>query len=253
MLPTLNIGSFVFPTAGLVYIFGTWLGLSLVERTAKKIGVDAEVSYGLAVTAVLVGFIGARLTFVVQYWPAFQESPLNIIWPLTSGFNIAGGLFFGVAGGFFYGRYKQVSWPITLDALVPGMVFGLMIVSLADFLAGPGLGTLTSIPWGISQYGIRRHPVQIYELLVGAAALLVWWRTIEKRTYAGQLFLLTTAVYAAGRLFTDAFRDNAWTTNNGLHIVQIICFVIVIICLFFLGLYSEREMATIEEKQLDTE
>ncbi len=245
MFPTLNIGSFVFPTAGLVYIFGTWLCLSLVERTAKKIGANSEVTYGMAVTAVLVGFIGARLTFVFQYWPAFQASPLNIIWPLTSGYNLLGGLFFGAVGGFFYGRYKQVSWLNTLDALIPGIVLGLMVVSLADFLAGPGFGTLTSVPWGISQYGIRRHPVQIYELMVGGLALLVWWVSVEKRPYAGYLFLLTTAVYSAGRLFVDTFRDNAWTTGSGLHIIQIICFLIVMGCLFLLGYYSEKNVSTV--------
>ena len=240
MFPTINLGSFVFPTAGLVYIFGTWLCLSVVERTAKRVNAPVDTTYGLAVTAVLVGFIGARLTFVFQYWPAFQESPLNIVWPLTSGFNVFGGLIFGVLGGFFYGRYKQVSWPNTLDALIPGMVLGLMVVSFADFLAGPGFGTLTSMPWGISQYGIRRHPVQIYELIVGGTALLVWWSVAKKRLYPGQLFLVTTAVYSVGRLFVDAFRDNAWITSNGLHIIQIICFVIAILCLFFLGYFSDK-------------
>ncbi|MCB9008830.1 MAG: prolipoprotein diacylglyceryl transferase [Ardenticatenaceae bacterium] len=63
-----------------------------------------------------------------------------------------------------------------LDALLPGVVFGLMMASLADFGGGPGFGSLTAVPWGVTQYGVRRHPVQLYELFVGALALLAWWR-----------------------------------------------------------------------------
>ncbi len=245
MFPTLNLGPFVFPTAGLVYIFGLWLALSLVEWSAKKTDVSAETTYGVAVTAVIAGFVGARLTFVFQYWPAYQENPLSIIWPLTSGFNLLGGLLFGLIGAFFYGRYKQVSWPHTLDALIPGIIAGLVVVSLADFLGGPGLGTMSNMAWGITQYDIRRHPVQIYELLVGGLALLVWWLRLEKRAYPGQLFLLTTAVYATGRLFVDAFRATPWTTPSGLHIIQLLSFLIVIICLLLLGNFTEKE----EEKE----
>ncbi len=241
MLPTLSIGPFVFPTAGLVYIFGAWLTLTLVERAAKRLNIPIDVTYGIAVAALFGSIIGARLTFVFQYWPAYQENLINIVWPLTSGFNVPAGLFFGIVAGFFYGRYKKANWLPTLDALIPGIILGLMVVSLADFLAGPGFGTLTTLPWGISQFGIRRHPVQIYELLVGGLALLIWWSTIDKRVYPGQLFLLTSTTYSAGRLFVDAFRDNPWTTSNGLHIIQIVCFVIMVLGLFLLGFFSDEE------------
>ena len=77
----------------------------------------------------------------------------------------------------------------TLDALAPVFVGGLMVASFADFLGGPGFGTPTNMPWGISNFGISRHPVQLYELLVGLLALLVWWLLRQRRAYAGQLFL----------------------------------------------------------------
>lgn len=248
MFPTLSIGPFVFPTAGLVYIFGAWLTLTLVERAAKRLNTPVDVPYGVAVAALFGGFIGARLAFVFQYWPAYQENLINIVWPLTSGFNAPAGLFFALVAGFFYGRYKKANWLTTLDALAPGIILAVMVVSLADFLAGPGFGTLTAVPWGISQFGIRRHPVQIYELLVGALALLVWWSTIEKRTYPGQLFLFTITTYSAGRLFVDAFRDNPWITGGGLHIIQIICFIIMVVGLFLLGYFSDEAKRTPSEK-----
>ena len=117
----------------------------------------------------------------------------------------------------------------TLDALAPGLILGFMVISLADFLGGPGYGTLTAVPWGLSQYGVRRHPVQLYELLAGVLALFVWWRMVDGRRYAGQLFLITITIYSATRLFLDVFRDNTWITAAGYHGWQIVAFAAMLL------------------------
>ena len=238
MFPTINVGPFIFPTAGLVTIFGVWLCLGLVERAARWLRLNTEATYALAATAVFAGLIGARLTFVVLYWPAFQENLLSILWPLTSGYNVWGGLVVGLVVAIFYGRAKQLPPAATLDALAPGLVAGLIVVSLADFLAGPGFGTLTNLPWGIDLFGLYRHPVQIYEIIVGVLALLLWWWLAGRRAFAGQLFLATAAIYSGGRLFVDAFRANAWLTGSGWHLLQIISVVAMLTSLLLLARLS---------------
>lgn len=241
MFPTLNIGGLVFPTAGLIIILGIWLSLTLVERSADRLSQNRELIYGVAATAAFSGFVGARITFVVQFWSAFSGNLLSIIWPLNSGYNVWGGVIIGIVGAFFYARAKQLRPLPTLDALIPGLVFGLMVVSLADFLGGPGYGSLTAVPWGVSQYGIRRHPVQLYELLVGVLALFTWWRVTQQAKIAdGRPFLFTIAVYSAGRLLVDAFRDNAPVLGDGYHLVQIGSLLILLAALFFISRSIER-------------
>lgn len=238
MYPTLNIGPFVFPTTGLVLIFGAWLCLTAVEKAAERLEQDAPTVYAVAVVGLFAGFIGARLTFVLQYWPAFQENLLGIVWPLTSGYNPLGGLIIGMVAALFYGRSKNLPLAATLDAFTPGLILGVMVISLADFLGGPGYGTLTAVPWGFSQFGVRRHPVQLYEIMAGFFTLLIWWRLVPQRQFAGQLFLTAVAFYSATRLLFDAFRDNTWVLENGYHGWQIVSFGIMIICLFFLARLS---------------
>lgn len=244
MYPAINIGPLVLPTAALIYLIGVWILLSLGERLARLLSLDEEVFTALITTGLIAGFIGARLTFVALYWSAYQENLLGIIWPLNSGFSAAGGLFFGGAAMFFYGRYKHLPAAATLDALAPLLVGGLMIVSLADFLGGPGFGTPTSVPWGISNFGISRHPVQLYELLVGALALLAWWLLHSRVAYDGQLFLVTTAVYCFGRLFVDAFRADAWISSGGWHITQILCLLATLTALFLLMRHMPQAEST---------
>lgn len=242
MLPALNIGPFVFPTAGLTIILGTYLALGLVERAARRLRQPVEPYYGLAVTSLLAGLIGARLVFVGLYWSAFQENLLSIVWPLNTGYHVGGGLFFAAAAAFFYGRFHQLPPAQTLDILAPGLLTALMVVSLADFLAGTGYGTLTTLPWGINFFGVRRHPVQLYELLLGIEALTLWFsRSQRPLPHAGYLFLLVTAVYATGRLFLDTFRATAWLTPSGWHGLQLLTLLIALTCLGLLAAWSKKE------------
>ncbi len=242
MLPYLNLGPIGLPTAPLVYLLGVWLALFAVDRAARRLGQEPEPIYGVAAAMLLGGFVGARLVFVALYWSSFDDNLLGIVWPLTSGYHAAGGVVIGLAAGFFYGRWRRLAlWP-ALDALAPGLIVFLMAVSLADFLGGAGYGSLTSMPWGITQFGVRRHAVQLYEVAAGLAALGVWWAATSPRLDGGtgRPFLLAVAVYAAGRLFVDAFKETTPLTSGGFHLVQIVALVIVLSMLLLLARRSSR-------------
>ncbi len=236
MLPYINLGPIGLPTAPLIYILGAWLALYAVDRAARRLGQAPEPVYALATLAVLAGFIGARLAFVLLHWSSYDDNLLGIIWPLTSGYNAAGGMFIGAAAAFFYGRWRRLPlWP-ALDALAPGLLVFLMAVSLADFLGGAGYGSLTAMPWGIDVFGVRRHAVQLYEVAAGAAALGVWWAVTSPRRVgrAGRPFLLAVAVYAAGRLFVDAYRENA-IVFDGYHTIQLVSLAALVVALIMLA------------------
>ena len=246
MLPYLNLGPIGLPTAPLVYLFGMWLALYAVDRAARRQGQEPEPLYALASAALLAGFVGARLTFVLVHWSSFDDNLLGIIWPLTSGYSAGGGVLIGAATAFFYGRWRRLSlWP-TLDMLVPGLIVFLMAVSLADFLGGAGYGSLTSMPWGINQFGVRRHAVQLYEMAAGLAALGAWWTATSPRYRGanGRPFLLAVVVYSAGRLFVDAFKETTPLTTSGIHVVQVVALVLTLLGLVMLARPVEERAAS---------
>lgn len=245
MLPYLNIGPVGLPTAPLIYLLGTWLSLYAVDRAARRLGRDPERHYALASVALLGGFIGARLVFVLLHWSSYDDNLLGIVWPLTSGYNAAGGVLIGLAAAFFYGRWRDLQfWP-TLDVLAPGLIVFFMAVSLAEFLGGAGYGSLTSLPWGINQFGVRRHAVQLYEVLAGMVALAVWWAATAPRFrgVGGRPFLVAVAAYAAGRLFVDAFKETTPLVGGGFHLVQLVALAAVLVALFLLSRLSAAETA----------
>ena len=236
MYPALRLGGLVLPTAPLTFIIGAWAALALIEQTARKLLPEqAEKVYSLTSIGLFSGIIAARVAFVITHWSAYQSNLLGIIWPINAGFNVWVGLLTGVAVAFFYGRFHQLDPATALDTLTPGLLIGLITISLSDFLGGPGYGTLSNLPWAINLFGLRRHPVQIYEIIIGLAALGLWWRSSQRRIFTGQLFLTTFALYSAGRLLVDAFRDNAPLTSEGYHIIQIISLTILLMALFLLA------------------
>jgi prolipoprotein diacylglyceryltransferase len=73
-------------------------------------------------------------------------------------------------------------------------------------------------------------------MLIGGLALLTWWRVSQKPVHVvGRPFLFSTAVYCAGRLFVDAFRDRAWVIGEGYHGLQIVALLILLVALFQIG------------------
>ena len=242
MQPTISLGPLVLPTAGIIYIIGIWVALSVVERAAKRLELEAEATYSMAAVSIAAGFIGARAAFVILHWTAYRSNLSAIIWPLNSGFEMWAGILFALLAGVFYGRTKQLPGAATLDALAPGFISLFIIISLADFFGGPGYGIESRLPWALDVFGIKRHPVQIYEIIFGIAALLSWFTFINRRTFDGQLFLITLAIYSGGRLFIDAYRANTWLTSGGFHILQLISLGVLLIAIYFLGRgYIEKE------------
>lgn len=241
MLPTINVGPLVISSASLVYILGIWIALLAIEKAAGLLKLHVPWTYNLATIGLAGGFVAARLAFVATYWNAYRENLLGIVWPLTSGFNLWAGLLVGCFAAFFYLRARNLEPWATLDALAPGLLVGLMTISLADFLGGPGYGVQTDLPWTISLFGIQRHPVQIYELLVGIVALGTWSIYHKRADFSGQLFLIATVVYSAGRLLVDAYRANAIVTDGGYHAVQLVSLLVVLCAMVILMRNSTRQ------------
>ncbi len=246
MLPYLNLGSFGLPTGPLLYLLGIWLALWAVDRAARRLSarrvgagepaLDPERFYALAATALLAGFAGARLTFILLHWSSYDDNLLGIIWPLNTGYNAAGGVLIATAAAFFYGRWRRLSLWLSLDVLAPGLLVFLIAVSLADFLGGAGYGSLTNMPWGITVFGVRRHAVQLYEALAGVVALGAWWAATSSRVppLAGRPFLWATIAYTAGRLLVDAYRENA-ALVSGFHVTQIAALGVLLLALVALA------------------
>ncbi|HEV7226798.1 MAG TPA: prolipoprotein diacylglyceryl transferase family protein, partial [Pirellulales bacterium] len=59
---------------GMMLLLGVSSGVALAAYRARRLGLDPEMIFSLAFWLFLAGIVGARLFYIVEYWPQFQRS-----------------------------------------------------------------------------------------------------------------------------------------------------------------------------------
>ncbi|MEM7802253.1 MAG: prolipoprotein diacylglyceryl transferase family protein [Chloroflexota bacterium] len=234
MLPFISLGPLAIPSKPLIIIIGVYLSLSMLEMAAGRLKLNREAAHELGSSSVIAGFVGARLVFVLLNWSAFSRNLISIAWPLTFGYNLWAGLIIGILFYRLIAYRKSLNFIAYLDPLAAAASTFLITLSLADWLGGPGFGAPAEI------LGLRRHPVQAYEMVVGSVALGAWWWFQREQLPAGRLFGLTAAVISAGLLITIPFRGNPWLIGSGWHVGQLITLVTMITSLLYISLLTSK-------------
>ncbi|MCS7010345.1 MAG: prolipoprotein diacylglyceryl transferase [Anaerolineales bacterium] len=226
MFPILQLGPLALRTPGLLLLLGLYLGLSLAERRLPRRGApDANQLYNLFLIAVGVGLVTARLAFIVQNPALFRGSWLNWLALDARLLDPWTGITLGLLAALVYGQRKRLSFWETLDAFTPVAATLAVFLGLAHLASGNAYGLPTSLPWGIELWGAKRHPTQIYEILL-ALGMLAWlWPRFQQETRPGTLFARFLTAYAAATLFIHAWRADSTLVTGGFRLEQILAWL----------------------------
>jgi len=231
MFPILQIGPLALQTPGLILLVGLWLGLVLSERVAPRFQAKPNDVYNLVFVALITGVIGARVSFVIQNYEVFLQSPLNIISLNPGLLDPLGGVAFGLISALIYGSRKKIAWWPTLDAITPFLCVMMIAYGLSNLASGNAFGAETSFPWGIDLWGAVRHPTQVYYILAGFIILgIVWPRLGDPRTFQrvpGETIVGFLALSAGAWLFIEAFRGDSSVLPNGVRTTQIFAWLLL--------------------------
>ena len=231
MFPILQIGPAAVQTPGLILILSLWIGLTVAEKLAHRFNTQPNDLYNIIFNALIFGVIGARFTYVLQYSEIFLEAPLNIFSLNPGLLDPVSGVAFGILAAIIYGNRKKLPLWSTLDALVP--LFGVLVIgiSLSNLASGNGFGSETNLPWGLHLWGVKRHPSQIYESLMGVIILWIVWpkkrKTLFNKNLAGEKFLIFLALSAGARIFLEAFRGDSIILINNIRTLQVISWFVL--------------------------
>ena len=239
MLPIVQIGPFAMQTPGLALLLGIWLGLTLAERLAPHFGANANDIYNLTFSALLAGIIGARLSYVLQFPQAFIASPLSLISLNPALLDPSGGAVIGAFAALIYGNRKKLALWSTLNALTPLLAVTAVAIGVSHFASGDSFGMQTDLPWGIELWGLKRHPSQIYEVIL---AVLILWAILPKKQggpkrgpeLSGRTFWYFLSLSAGARLFLEGFRGDSLTMANGMRIAQMVAWIVLAASLWML-------------------
>ena len=193
------------------------LGTFLAVNEGKRRGIDPEHILNLIILVVPLGFLGARLYYVIFKWDYFGKNPSEIFAVWHGGLAIHGALIFGTAAAYFYIRRNRLDfWRLT-DVLAPSIVLGQALGRWGNFFnqeahGGPvGYEFISRFPEFIQRgmfiEGQFYHPTFLYESLwnmgVFVVLLLFRRRGIAKK---GDIFLGYIVLYSLGRLVIESLR-----------------------------------------------
>ena len=210
MFPVIDLGPFAIQAPGLILILSFLLGTWLIGRLAKALGTNGDVIENSLLVGLVAGILSARIGFFLQNPAIFTANPLSLFSLTPTMLNPSFGLLAGVLGAYITAQRNHLPlWP-TLDTLTPMVVTIFIGLHLANLANGNAYGLPTNLPWGFQLWGILRHPVQIYAIIL-AFGLTAWllFRTkgLTETGYmrSGVLVLTTLAALAATTIFTRTF------------------------------------------------
>ena len=247
MLPFIRLGPFTLQAPGLALLVGVWIGSSLSEKEAVKLKLNPEQIYNLIFYGLVVGAVGARLGYVLQYPRAYFESPWSLVAITPNTLAPEFGLLFAILFALIYGKRKKMSLRPTLDAFAPGLAAFMLSLGIARLMSGDAFGAPTKLPWAIYLWEDYRHPTQVYEILAATIILLLVWRRPLGQPGTGVNFLWVVALSAATRIFLEAFRGDSVIWIGGFRAAQVIGVVVLAVSLWLMRRWSQSA-STVEEK-----
>lgn len=237
---------------GLIVTASVVLALWVGQREARRRGQDPEFLAELAMWAVPIGFLGARLyeVFVLQ-WPYYRENPGDILAIWKGGLAIHGGILAGAATGIAFTirrRQRVLEWA---DIIFPGILFAQALGRWGNFFNQEAYGdpapewVMNLLPGYIREgmliEGLYRHPTFLYESLWNlAGGFFLLWLQKRKGAPEGAVFFSYWIVYNAGRLLIESIRVDSSFTAGGLRVAQVMAAALVALGLAGLVWVSRR-------------
>lgn len=270
-----------------IYWYGVIIAIGVMSaffyglRRSKSFGLVSDDVFDVVFFALFGAYIGARIYYVIfENLNPNNPDKYTIITTFTRFRDGGMALYGGIIGAFVVGTIvalikKQKLLPL-YDLAGTGILLGQAIGRWANFINQEAYGAATAgdLPWGMTGTIISRevgkevlvHPCFLYEslwCLIGFFALYFYSKKL--RTFNGEMILLYTFWYGAGRAWIEGLRtDSLYWGEFRVSQVLAIASAIVALGLFIFFkikfskvegylLYSEtdeskRKIADFEEK-----
>ena len=127
-------------TIGLAVIAGILMAAWQAKRTKQ----DPEMYYDLAMYAVILSIIGARIYYVIFSWEHYKDNLLSILNFREGGLAIYGGVITAIITTFVFAKVKKVSFGTLCDTAGLGLILGQIIGRWGNFFNREAFGEYTN-------------------------------------------------------------------------------------------------------------
>ncbi|QDU29816.1 Prolipoprotein diacylglyceryl transferase [Anatilimnocola aggregata] len=129
-------------TYGMFMVAAVISGVLLAAYRARRMGIDPEVIYSLAMLMTISGIVGARLFFVTQYWHEFHVAGdtwatlKKVINMPQGGLVVYGAVIGAFPVGIWYLWSRRLPPLVIADIVAPSLLLGLALGRVGCFMNG---------------------------------------------------------------------------------------------------------------------
>jgi prolipoprotein diacylglyceryl transferase len=212
---------------GVLIAFGAYLALRWTIQRYEAQGGDGGLAERAALGAILFGFLGARLGYVLPRLDRFVDRPLEVFAIWQGGLALFGGLLAGTIAVVLITRRGGGDVRAMADAVAPGLPLAQAIGRWGNYFNQELYGRPTDLPWALEvDAPFRRpgfaesstfHPTFLYESLWNLALVALLLRIDRRRSVPrGALMLVYAVGYGLGRFLIELLRIDTVERYAGL-------------------------------------
>lgn len=250
---TITVFGFDIAYYGIIIGLGVLAGILMAAFLAKKTGQNPDTYYDLALYAVVLSVIGARIYYVIFSWDSYKDDLLSIFNIREGGLAIYGGVIAAIITVSVYGKIKKIPFGLLADTAGPGLILGQIIGRWGNFFNREAFGDYTNnllamqLPVDAVRSsditdkmlenvemidGIRYmqvHPTFLYESLWNVCILVLMLLWMKHKKFNGQVFLIYLFGYGVGRFWIEGLRtDSLMFFGTGLRVSQVLAIVLAV-------------------------
>jgi phosphatidylglycerol:prolipoprotein diacylglycerol transferase len=250
---------------GIILTVGIILGfLYFYRRTVKIDKIPENDILNIALFAIPIAIIGARITYVVTSSDKF-ETFWDVINIRNGGIAVYGSILFGLLTILVYCKIKKIPFLRVIDAAAPAMMIGQIIGRWGNFVNGEAYGWSPNVEtWPFRMTIVEKrytdgvlthtgnmivaHPTFLYESLWNIIGFILISYAYKHKKKDGQIVLQYFAWYGLGRGLIEILRTDSLHGLFGEKLFVVVGLASFVICTTLLIIMLVK--ANKEEKEL---
>ncbi|CCI82753.1 prolipoprotein diacylglyceryl transferase [Lactobacillus hominis] len=235
-----QIGSLSVRWYGILMATGVLVATLMAISEGKKRQIMPDDFIDFLLWAVPIGFICARIYYVIFEWGYFSQHPDQIIAIWNGGIAIYGGLIGGIIVLIIFCHVRMLPIWLMLDIIAPGVMAAQVIARWGNFMNQEAHGIRTTLAFLqhlhlpdfiIQQMYINGHyyqPTYLYESFFNLIGLIIILSLRHKKHLfkRGEIFLSYVIWYSCVRFFVEGMRTDSLYIANTIRVSQALSLVL---------------------------
>ena len=225
---------------GIIITCGLLLAVLLAKRDKNKYGISWDDITSFLIYAIVFGFLGARLYYVIFQWDYYAKNLSEIVKIWHGGIAIYGGVIGALLTAIIFCRKKKIPFLSLCDFCAPYLALAQSIGRWGNFVNREAYGSATNsiFRMGIYDNSLQEylfvHPTFLYESVATFLIFVLLLCTKKKQKFKGQIFDLYMILYGIARALIEGLRtDSLYIGSIRVSQLLAVIFAIIFSLLYF--------------------